>query len=82
MSTKSAALLNEVLALPTDERAEIVAELLASLDDAGASEDSDELDAIWAAELAQRSQQLTSGAVQTESWDDVVRRVAEGRRTR
>ncbi len=82
MSTESAALLNEVLALPTEERAEIVAELLASLDDAGASEDSRELDAIWAAELSRRSQQLTSGAVQTEPWDDVVRRVSEGCRAR
>ena len=74
-------MLNEVLALPTDERAEIVVELLASLDDAGASENFEELDAIWAAEMSRRSQQLASGAVQPESWDDVVRRVTDGRRT-
>ena len=66
-TTRSAALLNEVLALPTDERAEIVVELLASLDDVGASEDSEELDAIWAAEMSRRSHQLASGAVQPES---------------
>ena len=81
MSAKSA-LLSEVLALPTEERAEIVAELLASLDDAGTGEDSEELEAIWAAEMSRRSQQLASGEVQAETWDHVLRRVAEGRRTR
>lgn len=82
MSVKSAALLVEVLALPTEERAEIVAELLASLDDGGIGEDSDELDTMWAAEMSRRSQQLASGNVQAETWDDVLRRVTESRRTR
>lgn len=82
VSAKSSTLLSEVLALPTDERAEIVAELLASLDDAGNSEDTAELDRIWAAEMSRRSQQIASGAATTETWDDVLRRVADDRRTR
>ena len=81
VSAKSA-LLSEVLALPAEERVEIVAELLASLDDGGTGEDSDELDAIWAAEMSRRSQQLASGEVQAETWEHVLRRVAEGRQTR
>ena len=59
-----------------------VAELLASLDDGGTSEDSEELDAIWAAEMSRRSQKPASGEVRAETWDHVLRRVAEGRHTR
>lgn len=81
MTAKSAALLNEALALTNDERAAIAAELLASLDEAAAS-DADELDAVWAAEMSARSKQLASGEAATETWDDILRRVAEDRRTR
>lgn len=80
VTAKSAALLNEALTLTTDERAEIAAELLASLDEAAASDA--ELDAVWVAEMSARSKQLASGEVATETWDDILRRVAEDRRTR
>ena len=49
MSSRAQELLREALALPLDERADVAAELLASLDDAEA-EDPAEVLAAWAAE--------------------------------
>jgi putative addiction module component (TIGR02574 family) len=80
VSAKSAELRNEVLALPTEERAELAVELLASLDDDVSDDDPDELDHAWGEEMVRRSQQIATGEVKTVTWDGVLQRVTANRR--
>ena len=54
MSPRAQELLREAMALPVRERADLAAELLASLDDA-AAEDPAEVEAAWAAEIERRA---------------------------
>ena len=54
MSARSAALKSEVLALPRDERAEIAAEVLASLDDES-GDDPVGVERAWGDEMLRRS---------------------------
>ncbi|MGB7877756.1 MAG: addiction module protein [Ilumatobacteraceae bacterium] len=82
MNARSAALREELLALPLDERAEFAAELLASLDDEDTSDDPVEVDLAWRDELSRRSEQIATGTVATVGWDQVLERVADSRRTR
>ena len=82
MNARSAALRDELLALPLDERAEFAAELLASLDDEDSSDDPAEVDLAWRDELSRRSEQIATGTVATVGWDQVLERVADSRRTR
>ena len=83
MNARSAELRNEVLALPTEERAELAVELLASLDDdIIADADPDEVDRVWGDEMVRRSAEIASGEVETVTWDDVLERVAANRRSR
>ena len=82
MNARSAALRDELLALPLDERAEFAAELLASLDDEDSSVDPVEVDLAWRDELSRRSEQIATGTVATVGWDQVLERVADSRRTR
>jgi hypothetical protein len=53
MSSRAQEVLREALALPVAERADVAAELLASLDDAEA-ENLAEVEAAWAAEIERR----------------------------
>ncbi|MGH9339380.1 MAG: addiction module protein [Acidobacteriota bacterium] len=64
MSTEE--LLAEVLRLPRAERARVAQELLSSLE-----EPADEVAAVWAAELAQRSREVAEGRVPTVAWETV-----------
>ena len=64
------------------ERAEIVVELLSTLGMPGEDADPAELDRIWVEESERRAQQIASGVVRTESWDDVLQRVTDARRSR
>ena len=82
MNARSAALRDELLALPLDERAEFAAELLASLDDEDSSDDPVEVDLAWRDALSRRSEQIATGTVATVGWDQVLERVADSRRTR
>jgi putative addiction module component (TIGR02574 family) len=82
VNARSAALREELLALPLDERAEFAAELLASLDDEETSDDPVEVDLAWRDELSRRSEQIATGTVATVGWDQVLERVADSRRTR
>ena len=80
MSPKAQELLREAMALPVKERADLAAELLASLDDA-AAEDPAEVEAAWAAEIERRARRVMTGETAGIPWEDVRRRAeAELRR--
>ena len=57
MTDRAQALLREALALPLEERANVAAELLASLD--GAETDVADVEAAWAAEIEKRARQCS-----------------------
>jgi putative addiction module component (TIGR02574 family) len=69
MTSRAQELLREVLALPVDERADVAAELLASLDNG--SEDPAEVEAAWATEIERRARRVLAGARVGASWQDV-----------
>jgi len=73
MSPRAQELLREVLALPLDERADVAAQLLASLDDA-AAENPAEVEAAWATEIERRAKRAMAGETTGIPWDDVRRR--------
>ena len=80
MSPRAQELLRDAMALPVKERADIAAELLASLDDA-AAEDPAEVEAAWAAEIERRARRVMTGETAGIPWEDVRRRAeAELRR--
>lgn len=64
MSTEE--LLAEALRLPRPERARVVEQLLASLE-----EPAEEVAAAWAAELQRRSREVAEGRVPTVAWETV-----------
>jgi len=82
VNAKSAALRTEVLSLPTEERAVLAVELLASLDEDVSEDDPAEVDRAWGNEMVRRSQQITSGEVKTLSWSEVLEQVAANRKSR
>ncbi len=68
------------MALPLDERADVAAALLASLDDAEAEHPAD-VEAAWAAEIERRARRVMAGESAGIPWEDVRRRAeAELRR--
>jgi putative addiction module component (TIGR02574 family) len=80
MTSRAQQVLHEALALPVDERADVAAELLASLDDAEA-ENPAEVEAAWAAEIEKRARRVLAGESAGVAWEDVRRRAeAELRR--
>jgi len=64
-------LLHEALALPMEERAELAAELIASLDGPA---DTD-VEAAWAAEIERRAAKVLSGESEGTPWEEVRRRI-------
>ena len=68
------ALLQEALKLPRRERADVAAELLASLDDELA-EDPQELEKASAVEIERRARRVLAGESTGAPWDEVKRRV-------
>ena len=71
MTKAAEALLADALRLSPEVRAELAAELLASLDgpaDPGA-------EAAWAAEIERRVDAIEAGTVALEPWEDVKRRI-------
>ena len=80
MPSRVQQLLREALALPLDQRADVAAELLASLDEA-AGEDPAAVEAAWATEIERRARRVMAGESTGVPWDDVRRRAeAELRR--
>ena len=64
-------MLAEALRLDADARAELVAELLASLDGPA---DAD-AESAWDAEIEHRIQAIESGEIRLEPWESVKRRI-------
>ena len=75
MTSRAQELLREALTLPSEERADVAAELLASLDDA--ETDGADIEAAWAAEIEKRARRVLAGESTGTSLEDVRRR-AEG----
>ena len=71
MTHATAAVLAEALRLDEQARAELAAELLASLDGPA---DAD-AESVWAAEVERRVAAIEAGTAPLESWDDVRRRI-------
>jgi hypothetical protein len=70
MSIDSEGVLREALTLPSRERAEIAAELLASLDEP-VSDDAEAVRGAWAEELEQRARRVLSGEDAGEPWKEL-----------
>jgi putative addiction module component (TIGR02574 family) len=73
MTSRAQDVLREALALPLEERADVAAELLASLDDAEAERPAD-VEAAWAAEIERRARLALADESGGVAWDDVRRR--------
>lgn len=70
----------EVLALPTQERARIASELLASLDSETVDESA--IDELWSAETQRRAAMLDAGDARTLTWGEIEQRFANRRAQR
>ena len=71
MTRSARSVLAEALLLGADARAEIAAELLASLD----GPDDPDAEVAWAAEIERRVAEIEAGTVKLEDWEDVKRRI-------
>ncbi|MEA2415244.1 MAG: putative addiction module component [Thermoanaerobaculia bacterium] len=67
----TAALLDQVLSLPEQKRAEIAVRLLESLE----PETQAEIDAAWAEEIESRCVAVDDGTLPTSDWNDVRARI-------
>ena len=70
------AVLREALALPEEDRADVVAGLLVSLE-GPADDDPATVRTLWAPELRRRARRVLSGEDVGEDWPDVRRRLAD-----
>ncbi|CAN5670481.1 hypothetical protein BH10ACT2_BH10ACT2_27110 [soil metagenome] len=76
MVNSTEALLREALALPDPERADLAAELLASLDEQ-VSDDPATVSQLWREELERRGKTALSDEVNGENWTDLRRRLTD-----
>jgi len=67
MNSHALDLLKGALALPLDERAELVAELLASMD----GEVESDVEAAWGAEIERRARRAANGETEPVTWEAV-----------
>ncbi|CAN5329383.1 hypothetical protein BH23ACT9_BH23ACT9_08110 [soil metagenome] len=74
MTENANAVLRDALALPLDERAQVAADLLASLD--ATRDDPREVATAWADELERRAREVLGAAAPDEDWDIVRGRIA------
>ena len=81
MTSRAHDLLREALTLPLDERADVAAELLASLDDAAAEHPAD-VEAAWAAEIERRARRVLAGETTGVLWEDVRQRAEADLKTK
>jgi broad specificity phosphatase PhoE len=76
MTEHAQSLLHEALALSAEERADLIAELLVSLEDAAVDEVAT-VEAAWAEELETRARRVLPGQVRGEEWTQVRARVRQ-----
>lgn len=76
MTSETETILRDALALREEDRADLAAHLLASLD-SPAVDDPATLGAVWALELERRAARVISGEAATEDWPAVRDRVAD-----
>ena len=69
-----AELLNRVMTLPDNERAELARQLIISLESA-APEAGADLDAAWDAEIERRLEQVDRGEVELRDWRQSIERI-------
>ena len=81
MTSRPRGLLREALTLPIAERADVAAELLASLDVAEADNPA-EVKAAWAAEIERRARRVIAGESAGIPWEDVRHNAEEELRRR
>ncbi|HEX4997474.1 MAG TPA: addiction module protein [Terriglobia bacterium] len=74
MSTRAQELLRKTLTLSPNERADVAAELLASLDEP--TDDIAEVEKAWAVEIERRARRVLSGESAGEPWEEVRERIA------
>ena len=73
MTQTAADLLVQALLLPDQERGDVAARLIDSLDP-GADEDAE---AAWSAEIQKRIEELRSGTVKPLSWEEARRQIMD-----
>jgi len=73
MTRDAERVLDEALRLPEQERAELAARLISSLEPKA----DDDVDAAWVAEIERRCAELDAGTAVTSDWNDVRRRIEE-----
>ena len=76
MPSRAQDLLREALTLLVEERADVAAELLASLDEAP-PQDAAQVEAAWAREIERRARRVMSDESAGEPWEDVRARVVQ-----
>jgi len=76
MTSETETILREALALGDEERADLAAELLASLD-SPAVDDPATISSVWAEELERRAIRVLAVDAPTQEWPTVRDRVAE-----
>jgi putative addiction module component (TIGR02574 family) len=64
-------LLSQALQLPLEERAQLAADLLASID----GEPDEDVDAAWAAEIERRAARALAGKSEGRPWREALRRL-------
>lgn len=77
MTRRGRELLDEVLSLVPEERADVAAQLLASLGEPP-SDNRTQTTEAWAAEVERRARRVLSGQSSGEPWEAVRARVARG----
>ncbi len=80
MTSRAQQLLLEVLQLPPGERADVAAQILASLEET--ADDAAQVEAAWAAEIERRARRVLAGETDGIPWQDVRRRADEELRRR
>jgi putative addiction module component (TIGR02574 family) len=75
MTANAAGVLRDALALSAQDRADIAAELLASLDEIPA--DLAEVQAAWAVEIERRARRVMDGSSPGEPWDAVREQIRD-----
>lgn len=74
MTSQAQELLRAALALPVNDRADVAAVLLASLDEPTAA-DQQAVEAAWAREIEHRARRVLAGESTGEAWGDVRARL-------